>query len=94
MNNDVKLQFDMTIAGLAGNPYGQKIFKEQVKSKVDESKRITVVFPNHIERISSSFVQGFFSEWINQHGIDWIVNNVALQAKDSELCDWIVKNLK
>ena len=93
MNNSIELQFDKTIAGLAANPYGQKIYHEQVKGKVDENERIEIIFPNRIERIASSFVQGFFADWIDRYGVEWIKTNVTIQVRDDELHSWILKNL-
>lgn len=69
MENKFKLKFnDNTITRLAGYTYGKKIFDEQVKGKIEYDKLIIIEFPLQIERVASSFVQGFFEEIIENIG--------------------------
>lgn len=65
----IELKFDSTITSLAGNPYGRKVFLDQVKNKIDYSEQCIIVFPAQIKRIASSFVQGFFKEIIENVGL-------------------------
>jgi len=56
------LEFDNTLSALAGYDYGQDIFNDQIKSKItDYNIGFCFEFPENIEFITSSFVQGFFS---------------------------------
>ena len=61
----VKLIFDKSQTRLAGFSYGETTYREQVKpiyDKInDENEQVKLVFPNQIEKVASSFVQGFFS---------------------------------
>lgn len=52
---------DKSIPELSGFEYGLETYKDQVGVK-DFSEPITIVFPDYIEGIAISFVQGFISE--------------------------------
>lgn len=57
---DIKL--NKTLTRIAGNEYGQKVYNEQVKPKVDLDsleEKYVIIFPNNIEAVANSFVQGF-----------------------------------
>ena len=60
LDNTIEIKVEKSLSGLAGYDYGKKIYNEQVKEKIDISKNITIIFPEHIKRVASSFVQGFF----------------------------------
>ena len=94
MSNIVALEFDKTLVGLAANPFGKRVFAEQVKDRVNEKQRIGIVFPDRIEYIASSFVQGFFSQWIDRYGVDWVRKNVDVTARSDELKKSIYDNLE
>lgn len=85
MSNSVNLVFDNTITRLAGFPYGVTIFEEQVKNQINLNKPCQIVFPNNIKKIASSFVQGFFSEIVNEVGYARIEKNVTLVTSSEEL---------
>lgn len=93
MNNSVDLVFPKTMSGLAGYPYGKKVFDDSVKGKVSENDSIRICFPPEIEKVASSFTQGFFSEWLNAYGLDWILKNVKISAKSEALTTRIYENL-
>lgn len=65
MSNLIFINVDKSITGLAGYDYGKKIYEDQVKGKVDLSKELTITFPNNIQRIASSFIQGFLKILLN-----------------------------
>lgn len=90
MKNIVKLNFDGTITGLAGNPYGKRIYNEQVKDKIDLSYPVVIEFPNQIEEVASSFSQGFFAELINEWGLTKVIDNVSIKS----IYDYLEKNIK
>ena len=90
----IALVFDKTETGLAGNPYGKSVYKKQVKDRyTDFSKKLEIVFPDNIEQVASSFVQGFFSELVDEIGYEGIEQNVSIKAKDETLADTILKRL-
>jgi len=92
--NLVKLNFQKDVTRLAGFPYGESVYEEQVKDNIDYSTPITLVFPNHIERIASSFVQGFFSEIIRIIGYKDVDERVVVKTGSQVLTDSIFRNLR
>ncbi len=92
-NNYIKLKFDKTITRLAGFPYGEAVFNEQIKGYVDFSKPITIEFPEQIVKIASSFVQGFFKGIIYEVGIEEIGKSVEIVTSNLELKQTIISNL-
>ena len=76
----IELKFDKTITSLAGNPYGRKVFQEQVKKKIDYSDQCIIVFPEQIVRIASSFVQGFFKEIVDSIGLSNFDNQIIIKG--------------
>ncbi|CEJ75417.1 Uncharacterised protein [[Clostridium] sordellii] len=55
----IQLQFNNTITRLAGNSFGKKIYENQVKNKINLEELNIIEFPNTIEDLAISFVQGF-----------------------------------
>lgn len=90
MKNVIKLEFEGTITGLAGNPYGKRIYNEQVKDKIDLSHPVVIEFPDQIEEVASSFSQGFFDELISKWGLTKVINNVSIKS----IYDYLEKNIK
>lgn len=89
----IELNFDKSTTRLAGFPYGEQIYQEQVKNQVDFAQSVTIVFPKQIERIASSFVQGFFSAFVNEIGYQGIEDKVTIEAGTEELIKSIKKNI-
>lgn len=69
MNNRVELVFEKTLTSLAGYPFGEEIYKEQVEGKIDLNQPFEFVFPPQIKGVASSFVQGFFEVIVSQIGL-------------------------
>ena len=93
-NNHVKLEFDKTITRLAGFPYGEAVYNEQIKGCVDLSKPVTIEFPEQIIKIASSFVQGFFKEIIQEVGVEEIGKSVQIVTPNLGVKQTIVSNLR
>lgn len=89
----VNLTFKQTLVSLAGNPFGKKTFEEQVKPYLNDEMDICIVFPNHIEMIASSFVQGFFAYWLNSLGLDGILRHIKVKAKNEDIVRRVYDNL-
>lgn len=66
--NKIYLNFSKTIYGLAGYDYGVEVYKKQVEPRMDYCKRTEIVFPESIEIIASSFIQGMFATIIEKIG--------------------------
>lgn len=93
MENKVELQFDNLTTRLAGFPYGVKVYDEQVKEKIHFNSYITITFPNQIEKVASSFVQGFFSDIVAHIGYKGIEEKVIIKSRSKELTESIRKNI-
>ena len=70
-NNDTKLY---------GKEEGRRLFCECVGNEVDFSKPITIIFPDNVDNISSSFAHGFFEKILNEIGIIGFKRNVILKS--------------
>lgn len=93
MNNEIRLVFDKATTRLAGNPYGRNVFDEQARDKIDYSTMNTIVFPNTIEKVASSFTQGFFSAIIEKIGYSNFDNVISIKACTEALENTIHKDL-
>lgn len=93
-NSYIKLEFDKTITRLAGFPYGEAVYNEQVKGHVDFSGPVTIEFPEQIVKIASSFVQGFFKEIIYEVGVEGIGKSVQIVTPNLNLKQTIISNLR
>ena len=69
MENKAILTFDANVIGLAGYEYGKQIYDLQVRDKIDISQEFYIEIPSNIQFAASSFVQGFFSQIIDQIGL-------------------------
>ena len=93
MEARIELILDRTVTGLAGYELGKKVFDEQVKDKIDYDSPITIVFPDNIKKLASSFIQGFFGEIIENIGIVGIEKQVTIVAENDKLPKSIIENL-
>lgn len=93
MSNRIEIKVDKAITGLAGYDYGKKIFMEQAADKIDFNDKIIIVFPENIQRMASSFIQGFFEEIVKNIGISGIEANVEIQSGNEKLKNIILDNL-
>lgn len=93
MTNRIELKFDKATTKLAGNPYGRSVFHDQLRDKIDYSKKNIIIFPNNIERVASSFTQGLFSEIIKEIGYDKLNQIIKIEAGSGELEKRIYEDL-
>lgn len=93
MNNEIVLKFDKATTRLAGNPYGRTVFLEQVESKIKYNTLNVIVFPNNIEKVASSFVQGFFAKIVEKVGYAEFDKIISIKAKDEKLSNNIRDDL-
>lgn len=93
----VELKFEKSETRLAGFPYGETTYNEQVKKSVegnkDNQEQIKIVFPAQIEKVASSFVQGFFSELINTIGYEKIEELFVIETSSEKLTKKIIENI-
>lgn len=83
---EIELVFAEGNRGLAWFDKGVKTYEEQVKPNYTGiNDKITLKFPEHIEQVTSSFVQGLFDEWIHSNGYQWIQENVIIETSGDYL---------
>lgn len=76
----VNLVFDRNIIYLGGEQLGRMVYNEQVRNNIDFSdNKIVIVFPEHVQQLTSSFVQGFFYEIKNKLGLEGIQKKVFIE---------------
>lgn len=94
MIQSVELQIeDSSLTKLAGYPYGQKLFETQVLGKIDLNLPFIIIFPDQIDYLASSFIQGFFGEINRAIGIDGVESNLTIIAKIPNIKEKVIKGL-
>ncbi len=93
-NNIVTLAFEKSLTYLAGFSFGEKIYRDQLENRIDFKKNFTVIFPEQIEGVASSFVQGLFKEVIDKEGLLETEQKIQIKAASDELSDAIRKKLQ
>ena len=91
---EITLSFDKSLTKLAGNPFGRSTYNNQAKSLIDFEQQIHIIFPDQIDNIASSFVQGFFEDIVFHIGIEGVAKNVDVTSSIPDLKAFIVNNLE
>lgn len=89
----INLKFPKSETRLAGFPYGEEVFKNQAQDIISFDDQITIIFPDQIEKVASSFVQGFFANLVMNIGYKGIERNVIIITKNEALTSSIRKNI-
>lgn len=90
----IDLKIDPTLTHIAGNDFGSEIYKTQIKKFFDGKKSLEIWFPNNIEGVSISFVQGLIKEMVNQIGKNNVLNLISLKSNNIYLNDRLRKNME
>ncbi len=94
MNNTIiKLECDKTINVLVGFEAGKSAYESQIKGKTTFDNKITIIVPDNIKRIGSSFIQGFFGQIKETIGIQGIENLIEVKSSETDFTEMIVDNL-
>lgn len=93
MSNVFSLDFDKTVTMLAGYDYGYEVYNKQVKEKIDVYSNFTIIFPDQIKRVASSFSQGFFKEIAEKIGIVGIEERLNIISPKEDLKKQIIEDL-
>ena len=94
MEQIIKLVFKKDLTKLAGNAFGKNTYETQVENIIDFNKTIVFEFPSQIDRIASSFIQGFFNKIINEIGIGGIEQQITYISSIPELKEFVLDNLE
>lgn len=92
--NSIYLEFDKSISVLAGNGYGYEEYKNQIKNKFDISKINVIIFPNNIEKVAISFIQGMFRDILSKINKEEIEKYIEIKSSSKELTEKIINNIK
>lgn len=95
--NEIKIDIDKTITKIAGNELGVEKYNEKMKSiyKDIKNQKFKIIFPDNIDFIAPSFIQGFFEDIVLQIGIEGIENNFEFYSKQiPELKEIIIDSLR
>lgn len=90
----IELEFAKDLRKLVGNSFGRNTYESQVKDKIDLSQQIIFVIPSVIDRVASSFVQGFFDAIVNEIGISGIEKKISFESSIFNLKKFVLENLK
>ena len=93
MDNIIKLKFEKSLEGLAGYEFGMETYKNQVENRINFDQKITIVLPDNIQRIASSFIQGFFENIVQHIGVSGVEKNIEIISTKEELKKIIISNL-
>lgn len=83
--------FDKPLKVLAGNDFGREVFQKQIEGKFNLNEINTIVFPNTIEIICSSFVQGLFSKYLEIMSPEKIMSLIDIE--DARLLKFIEQGI-
>ncbi len=92
-NQTITLNFEKSTTRLAGFPFGESVFNTQVKDLINYNNIITIIFPDHIKKVASSFIQGFFLYLIKNIGYSGFENQINIITSSDELTSYIKKNI-
>lgn len=96
MSKIIKLDLPKSISRFAGNDYGYEIYLNQVKDKIDFNKneKIIIEFPEHVEGVAISFIQGFVREILENISKDEIDDYIEIKSSSDYLTKKILENIK
>lgn len=94
--NIIKLDFKKDLTKLAGNNFGKQTYANQVShiiSKKPDDDYI-IIIPERIDRIASSFIQGFFDSYIKNYGFSALANHISIQSSIKDINELINDSLE
>lgn len=93
MTNIINLKFENSSTRLAGFRFGEAIYNRQVKDIIDLDSTTTIIFPNSVERVASSFTQGFFADIKVKIGKSGIEKKIIILASNDDIAKSIFENI-
>ena len=83
---EITLKFETLFLALTGREYGERVYKEQIEPH-EYHDHITLVFPEHVQVIASSFAGGLLGEQVEKWGNDKV--KAKYKIKNEELAQQI-----
>ena len=94
MAKTVKMNVDKDLRCLAGFEYGKHLWLQNVDKEYDGTEVIEVVFPEYIEALAVSFVQGFYTRPFNLVGKEKAIETIKIVHSDSEFIDAFLSRIE
>lgn len=88
---EITLKFDDLFLALVGREYGERVYKEQIAPHKYHD-HITLVFPEHVQVIASSFAGGLLGAQVEKLGYDRV--KAKYKIKNEELARQIWETFK
>lgn len=91
----IELSFKKDLTKLAGNNFGKQTYTNQMLKIVEKNPDddYTIVIPQRIDRIASSFIQGFFDSYIKSYGFTALVNHITVESTIQDINELISDSL-
>ena len=89
----IVLRIPKDLTKLAGNKFGGKVY-EEIKNEIDINNELVFVLPDSIDRVASSFVQGFFDDLYKKLGYKGVAEKVEFETTIENFKDFVLKNLE
>lgn len=89
----MNLEFDKTLTGLAGYDLGVNAYERQIKPKINLKENFELYFPDNIEQVAVSFIQGMFRDIVREIGIRGVEQNVKIHSNMCNLKEKIINSL-
>lgn len=65
---EIEINVKKDISGLAGFELGKALYNNHNLDDIDTKEKALIIFPNTVEKVAASFVQGFFAGFIEKKG--------------------------
>ena len=83
--NIIKLDFGKTLTKIAGFRYGKVIYDKQASKLVCNEGGNIIEFPEQIDFVAPSFIQGFIAELLREVGVDNILEHIRFESPHPEV---------
>ena len=80
----IQLKFDENLLGLSGHKFGLMTYNKQIANHIDLYDVVTLVFPPHIECITTSFVRGLMQYEYEKLGLNTIKRKFIIESSQPE----------
>lgn len=83
MENRIEIKGINSISRLSGNTYGQTIYTDQIEPQLNMSSKNILIFPNTVEGVAISFVEGILSKLPKEIPRKEFFKFFAIEGKDA-----------
>lgn len=88
----IYLVFPKDITRLVGYNYGKHTYDMQLKDEISPDEITYIVFPEQIEKVSSSFLEGLFEDIFNLFGYKVAGDKIRVETKNESLRNSMLMN--